>query len=149
MTTDQQINQNEIMNLMLPLMIMMMMMKMMSTTMKEMNKPKTAEPKPLYEGGPPVGQFKRQLDAREKTVAKQVAEKVDMDKRRRTVNAQGRKLIKQSGENIELIGLDEGWQDRYSVVVYHFRDKDTGEEFIARDVEDIQFKMRVIRGEER
>lgn len=145
MTTQrQQIDINQMMNLMITFMIVVMMMKMMTAAMKGIGeKPK---PKRLYPGGPRVGEFYRapEIPAEEITLAEALPS--EKEAKRIALEGKAQALITQSGKPIEYVGLQPGWEELYATPIYRFRHIPTGQEFIARDLEDLRWKVDVIEG---
>ena len=134
MTTNQQINLNELMTMMIVMMVISMMMKMMTKAIQESSKPK-----PLYPSGPPPGYFIRAPALKAEVVEDKLeAKRLDLE-------AQGKQIAKEAGKKVRFIGLEPGWQQSYATPIYRFKDKITGREFIARDVEDARWKLEVIR----
>lgn len=144
-TAPQQLNFGELFQSLITMLIVMAMMKVMMVMVTgKMPKPPTTISLP---GGYELKKKPVAPTAEEVFKAPEIAELEvrRLEERRLALEAKAEELIKQSGEDIEFISLERGWEGKYATVTYRFRDKVTGENFIARDVEDVKFKIRILR----
>lgn len=70
-----------------------------------------------------------------------ITEEEDLQKKKLALENRGREMAKEAG--VEFLRLDEGWQAKYAIPRYWFRDA-KGIEIIARDLEELKWKLSVV-----
>lgn len=135
MTTNQQLNLNEIFPSLITMMIVVMMMKMMSTAIKGIAEPVKPKAKPLYPGGAPYGEFLKAPEEREITAA---IEKETITRVYEEAKAEGQRIAEELG--VEYV---EPWM-AFGTCAGHWYQK-AGEKFVARDIKEARYKLERIR----
>ncbi len=140
-TSNQQLDINSIMNLMITMMIVVMMMKMMSGAMKSVGE----EPATFLGSGkaPPSYTYIR-TSGKASEAYRQVTHTEKEKERLRVKKANfenvGRKIAKETG--VKFVELDEGWQLAYSTPKYWFRDS-KGNDIVAFDADELRWKLSI------
>lgn len=126
-----QIDLNAIFNYMIMLVFLYMMFRMVGKAL-EPEKPFMLGGAKLPPGYKPLGRGAVAAP----TEAEQLQEK------KKTLESQGKEMArKASAEFVELV---EGWQGKYATPMYRFKDPATGQKIVARDLEDLEWKLSVL-----